>query len=88
MANDMLALVQTETDKFNELLRRYPRKIPLRELADFLGMKDECLRNAIEQKQIPGAFSTVGDNGNRAFYIKPVPFMMWYFNLNVRDVQC
>lgn len=80
----MFDLLEKETNKFNDIVKKHPRKIPIKDLADFMGMKEENLRTAIEQGKIPGAFHTVGNNGNRAFYIKPIPFIVWYFNINVR----
>ena len=65
--------------EYNELVRKYPRKIPVKEIAKFLEMKEENLRIAITQKAIAGSFHTESENGVKAFYILPVPFGNWYF---------
>lgn len=84
--DEMSIAIREKKEQFNEILRNNPRKIPLKEMAKFLGMKEENLRIAIAQRTIAGAFHTVSENGVKAFYILPVPFMNWYFGLNVNDV--
>ena len=80
---EMQNLISAKKEEFNELVRKYPRKLPLKEMAKFLDMKEENLRIAIVQKNIPGAFHTVSENGIKAYYIMPVPFMNWYFGVGV-----
>jgi hypothetical protein len=83
---EMLQIISAKKEEFNELVRKHPRKIPLKEMAKFLEMKEENLRIAITQKTIAGAFHTVSVNGVKTFYILPVPFMNWYFGIGVNNV--
>jgi hypothetical protein len=83
---EMQNLIIAKKEEFNELVKKHPRKIPLKEMAKFLEMKEENLRIAITQKAIAGAFHTVSESGVKAFYILPVPFMNWYFNLGVNNI--
>lgn len=80
---EMQNLISAKKEEFNELVKKHPRKIPLKEMAKFLEMKEENLRIAITQKAIAGAFHTVSESGVKAFYILPVPFMNWYFGVGV-----
>lgn len=83
---EMQNLISEKKEEFNELIHKHPRKIPLKEMAKFLDMKEENLRIAITQKTIAGAFHTVSESGVKAFYILPVPFMNWYFGVGVNNV--
>lgn len=83
---EMQNLISTKKEEFNEIVRKHPRKIPLKEMAKFLDMKEENLRIAISQKTIPGAFHTVSESGIKAYYIMPVPFMNWYFGVGVNNI--
>lgn len=76
-------LLKQKRAEFEAIAEKHRCKLPIKEMAEFLGMKEENLRRAIAQKQIPGAFSTEGEQGNKAFYILPVPFYRWYFGGNV-----
>lgn len=72
--------------EYNELVRKYPQKIPVKEIAKFLEMKEENVRIAVVQKTLEGSLHTESENGVKAFYILPVPFGNWYFKERYRGV--
>lgn len=71
--------VRQKRAEFEAIVSKHKNKIPVKEMAVFLNMKEDNLRTAIVQGRIAGATYTDGANGNRAFYIFPVPFYRWYF---------
>ena len=75
----MKELLKEKEAEFEAIVQNHRQKIPVKEMAAFLNMKEDNLRTAIVQGRIAGATYTDGPNGNRAFYIFPTPFYKWYF---------
>lgn len=78
-AIEIPAPVAEKLDGLMQLCKRYPLKIPLVEVAAFLGADDEGMRSAAEKGQLPFGFGWQKSlKGNRAFCVPTVPFYLWY----------
>lgn len=77
--------IKKKLEELEELVKKYPLKIPLREAALFLGMNEEGLKAALMRGNVSFGFGyQKEDKGNRVFIIPTVPFSLWYTNTNGR----
>ena len=69
-------------EKLNELealVEKYPTKIPLREVSEFLGVNEEGLRAALMRGNAPFGFAYQREDGAyRVIVIPTVKFYLWY----------
>ena len=76
------------TERLNilcSLVERYPVKLPLKVVADFLEMNEEGLKAALMRKNVPFGFAYQKvDGGNRVIVIPTVTFFLWYTNSNAQ----
>lgn len=72
-------VITEKIKELNELVNKYPTKIPYIEVSKFLGWDKECLARAIEENRVPfGMCSKKGLYSNRSFCIPTAPFYFWY----------
>lgn len=80
--NSVIKIPKPIADNLDELMKlceEFPLKIPLTQVAEFLGADDEGLRSAAEKGQLPFGFAWQKNiRGNRAFCIPTVTFYLWY----------
>lgn len=80
-------VIREQLKKLDELVKKYPVKLPLREVADFLSMNEEGLKAALMRGNTPFGFAyQKEDGGYRVMVIPTVTFFLWYTNTNARMV--
>ena len=71
-------IITTKLVELDRLCEKYPRKIPVRECAAFLGLEDESLRACLERGSCPFGLGWIKKNAqNRAFFIPTLTFYLW-----------
>lgn len=74
--------------KLEELVEKYPVKLPLREVASLLDMNEEGLKAALMRGNAPFGFAyQKEDGGYRVIVIPTVKFYLWYTNCNAQMVM-
>ena len=69
------------------LVERYPIKIPLREVAEFLDMNEEGLKAALMRGNAPFGFAYQKmDGAYRVIVIPTVTFYLWYTHTTAQMV--
>ena len=69
------------------LAEQYPTKLPLKAVAEFLGMNEAGLKAALMRHNTPFGFGyQKDDGGNRVFIIPTVTFYLWFTNTPGRMV--
>lgn len=80
--------VKKKLEDLEKLAEKYPSKLPLREVAEFLEMNEEGLKAALMRQNTPFGFAyQKEDGGYRVFVIPTVPFYLWYTNTNGRQIM-
>ena len=70
------------------LVEKHPIKLPLREVAEFLGVNEEGLRAALMRGNAPFGFAYQReDGGYRVIVIPTVKFYLWYTNTSGQMVM-
>lgn len=64
----------------NGIISKYPKKIPVAVVANFLGMDVECLKRCIECGNVPFAIGCNENQKNRYSYISATTFYLWYLS--------
>lgn len=79
--------IKAQLEKLNELIDKYPIKIPLKEAAKFLEMNEEGLKAALMRGNAPFGFAYQKEDGAyRVMVIPSVTFYLWYTNTNAQMV--
>lgn len=77
--------IQQNLQELELLVEKYPRKIPLKAAADFLGMNEEGLKAALMRGNVPFGFAyQKTDGAYRVIVIPTTTFYLWYTNTNAR----
>ena len=80
--------IQKKLADLEDLVARYPVKLPLREVAEFLGMNEEGLKAALMRGNAPFGFAyQKKDGGYRVIVIPTVKFYLWYTNTSGQMVM-
>ena len=80
--------VKKKLEDLEKLAEKYPSKLPLRKVAEFLEMNEEGLKAALMRQNTPFGFAyQKEDGGYRVFVIPTVPFYLWYTNTNGRQIM-
>ena len=75
--------VQERLCALEELIEKYPSKIPLTAAAEFLEMNTDGLMSALIRGNTPFGFAyQKQDGGNRVAVIPTVTFYLWFTNVN------
>lgn len=73
--------IKDQLTALNALIEKHPKRLPLRAVADVLGMGDDALRAALMRKNVPFGFGyQLDDDGYRVLVIPTVTFYLWYTN--------
>ena len=79
--------VREQLKKLEELTQKYPTKLPLKVVAEFLEMNQEGLKAALARGNAPFGFAyQKADEGYRVMVIPTVTFYLWYTNTNAQMV--
>ena len=79
--------VKKQLEKLENLVKRYPIKMPLKEAAAFLHMNEEGLKAALMRGNAPFGFAYQKEDGAyRVIVIPTVTFYLWYTNTNAQMV--
>jgi hypothetical protein len=80
--------IQERLRELENIVQKYPTKIPTRVAADFLSMNEEGLKAALMRGNVPFGFGYQKDDGGyRVLVIPTVTFYLWYTNTNARMVM-
>ena len=64
-----------------KLYKQYPKKLPLKVVADLIGINEEGLKANIQSGQCPfGLGYKLSGKGNRVSVIPTLTFLLWYTN--------
>lgn len=67
-----------------ELYKKYPKKLPLKVVADLIGINEEGLKANIQSGQCPfGLGYKLNGKGNRISVIPTLTFLLWYTNNSI-----
>ena len=73
--------IQTKLDELYALVDRYPIKMPMTVVAEFLDMNESGLMTALTRGSAPFGFGyQKTDGGNRVAVIPTATFYFWYTN--------
>ncbi|MBR2908057.1 MAG: hypothetical protein IKC26_10015 [Clostridia bacterium] len=79
--------IKQQLERLEELVKKYPLKLPLRAVADFLGMNEEGLKAALMRGNAPFGFAyQKTDGAYRVIVIPTVKFYLWYTNCNAQMI--
>ena len=82
-----MTVIKEQLKKLEDLINKYPIKLPLKEVADFLDMNVLGLRSALMRGNAPFGFAyQKDDGGNRVMIIPTVKFYLWYTNTTAQMV--
>ena len=80
--------IKNRLAELEEMVEANPRLLPLKAVAEFLGVNAEGLKAALMRKNVPFGFAyQKADGGYRVPVIPTVPFYLWYTNQNGRNVM-
>jgi hypothetical protein len=78
-----MEIIKKQLTKLLDLVEKYPVKMPLSVVAEFLGMNEEGLKAGLMRGNIPFGFAYQKDDGGyRVNVIPTVKFYLWYTNTN------
>lgn len=76
-----MEIIKKQLTKLLDLVEKYPVKMPLSVVAEFLEMNEEGLKAGLMRGNVPFGFGYQKDDGGyRVFVIPSVPFYLWYTN--------
>lgn len=79
--------IKKKLEELEELVVKYPTKMPLKVVANFLDMNEEGLKAALTRGNVPFGFGyQKNDEGYRVLIIPTVTFYLWYTNCNAQMV--
>ena len=82
-----MEIIRQQLEKLENLVKQYPRKIPLGVAADFLDMNEEGLKAALMRGNAPFGFAyQKNDGAYRVMVIPTVTFYLWYTNCHAQMI--
>ena len=73
--------------ELEDLVNKYPHKLPLSEVAKFIDMNEEGLKAALMRGNAPFGFAyQKSDGAYRVAVIPTVTFYLWYTNCNAQMI--
>ena len=82
-----LSIIKDKLKKLDELVEKYPTKVPVQEVADFLDINLTGLRSALARNNTPFGFAyQKEDGGYRVMVIPTVTFYLWFTNTRAQMV--
>ena len=82
-----MEFIKKRLEELEKLVEKYPVKLPLKVVADFLDMNEEGLKAALARNNVPFGFAyQKTDGGYRVMVIPTVTFYLWYTNCNAQMV--
>lgn len=82
-----MMLIKEQLLKLEELVKKHPIKLPLKDVAELLDMNIVGLRTALMRGNAPFGFAYQKDDGGyRVMVIPTVKFYLWYTNTTAQMV--
>ena len=82
-----MTIIKEQLIKLEELVKKYPIKLPLKEVAELLDMNVLGLRSALMRGNAPFGFAYQKDDGGyRVMVIPTVKFYLWFTNSTAQMV--
>lgn len=79
--------IKRKLEELEELVKKHPQKIPLREASAFLGMNEDGLKAALMRGNTPFGFAYQKEDGAyRVMVIPTVTFYLWYTNTSAQMI--
>ena len=81
-------IIRDKVSELDEIVKKYPQRIPLSVVAEFLDMNEEGLKAALMRGNAPFGFAyQKNDGAYRVMVIPTVTFYLWYTNTNALMVM-
>ena len=85
---DVPECIASQLDERTELCNRYPRKVPLGEVAKLLGIDRGSLETMIMAQRCPFGMGWLRETAtNRTFFISTVKLYTWYTEFVIKAVR-
>ena len=82
-----MEIIRQQLERLEDLVKQYPRKIPLSVAAGFLDMNEEGLKAALMRGNAPFGFAyQKTDGAYRVMVIPTVTFYLWYTNCHAQMI--
>lgn len=82
-----MEIIKVKIKELENLATQYPLKLPIKVVAEFLGINEEGLKAALTRQNTPFGFAYQKDDGGyRVFVIPTVTFYLWFTNTNGRMI--
>lgn len=79
--------IKEKLQELEYLVKKYPGKMPLKVVAEFLEMNEDGLKAALMRGNVTWGFAyQKSDEGYRVMVIPTVTFYLWYTNSNAREI--
>lgn len=80
--------IREQLERLEALTKKYPVKLPLKAVAEFLHMNEEGLKAALMRGNAPFGFAyQKSDEAYRVIVIPTVTFYLWYTNCNAQMIM-
>lgn len=80
MTEKIRAFIDTDNQKLEQIIEKYPLSVPVPIAAEFLGCHQDTLRSALENGRLGFSERKIG-KVNRGFVIPTGHFVRWYLNI-------
>lgn len=74
----VMEFLNRDMEKCYDLLKEYPKKVPIEDAAELVGCSKDTLRTAIQQFQLIGLAERKVGKQNWSFTIPTAHFLRWY----------
>ena len=80
MTEKIKAFIDTDNQKLEQIIEKYPLSVPVPIAAEFFGCHQDTLRSALEDGRLGFSERKLG-KVNRGFVIPTGHFVRWYLNI-------
>lgn len=74
--------IKSDTEKMAEIIKQYPRQIPIHVISEWWGCDDDSVRRALEQSSVFGIGFRQAGKLNRGFVVPTGAFARWYLRID------
>lgn len=83
-ATRVKAFLDRDLDRIDEIIEKYPDRVPVPTIADFLHMDENSTRAAVEGGAFGFAWRKSG-KANKAYCVPTAQFVRWYLNVGILE---
>lgn len=65
-----------------DIIKKYPRQLPIRVVSELVGSSNQSIRDAIENGSLGIAWRK-GNAANKGYCVPTIKFITWYLNIKV-----